>query len=461
MKINTLRARLALWIAALLLLALAIFGVYVYSSMARGLYTAVDNDLALNGSQVIAGLNIDNGKLILPDSLVEPPETAGSYTNSVIRIISPDGRILLTSSSNSLPLPNNALPLTSSFITWTDPTSKQVMRIYSAPVTDNNRLLAVVQVARSLQNERETLQRLLATLFLGIPILVIFAAMGGYFLAARALAPIDTIIRTARRISAEDLSARLNLPPGDDEVGRLAATFDDMLARLDDSFRRERQFTDDASHELRTPLAAMQAILSVIRSRRRTPQEYELALDDLNEESTRLSALTEDLLLLARGKRLTAPHAEPVDLSELLPDLAESLRPIADAKSLTLETHIPAGLTLLADSDSLIRLFVNLLDNAIKFTEHGGVTLNARNEGQMIIIDVADTGPGIIAENLPNIFNRFYRADASRTYPGSGLGLAIAQEIARAHNGDIKVRSIIGKGSTFTVRIPLSQKKSG
>jgi len=454
MKINTLRLRFALWVAALLLAALAVFGAYVYFSMARGLSIAVDEALALNASQVIAGLNIENGQLTLPENLIEPPDNADLRTQTVIRILSLNGQVLQSSGSSSLPLPDPtvASPV---FITWIDPASEQSMRIYSAPVTDDNRLLAVVQVARSLEAEHETLQRLLTTLLLGSPLLALFAALGGYFLAARALAPIDAITRAAAHISAADLSARLNLSPNDDEVGRLAATFDDMIARLDDSFRRERQFTADASHELRTPLAAMQAILSVIREHRRTPQEYEQALDDLSEETVRLGSLTQDLLLLAREQKQAAIRHDPVVLSSLLTDVADSLRPLAEAKGLALRVQVPEGLTLTGDMDALIRLFVNLLDNAIKYTERGEITLAARSEADELIVEVTDTGIGIPPEHLPRIFNRFYRVDPARSAGGAGLGLAIARQIAQSHGGRLEVRSAPGAGSTFTIRLPI------
>jgi heavy metal sensor kinase len=457
-RFSTLRARFALWTAGLFLLVLAVFGVYVYVAMARGLLAALDNSLALNASQATASLNVENGKLILPDNLAEPPEYAGeSEQGIIIQIISLDGQILQTNGAQvHLPLPEKISALVPDVVTWIDPASNDTLRVYTAPVTDNNRLLAVVQVARSLDNEKETLQQLLMTLLLGIPLLVVGAGVSGYFLASRALSPIDAITRTARRISAEDLSARLNLPSTDDEVGRLAETFDAMLARLDDAFRRERQFTMDASHELRTPLAAMQAILNVIREERRSPEDYEQALDDLTEETYRLRALTEDLLHLARGDDRQIAIRQNVDLSTLLQDISDSLRPLAESKGITLDGTISAGLIISGDSDALIRLFVNLLDNAIKYTPQGSITLAAgREPGDIIKITIADTGMGIAAEHLPYIFDRFYRVDQSRTSGGAGLGLAIASEIVRAHGGTIEVTSRLGEGSTFKLCFPM------
>jgi heavy metal sensor kinase len=319
-------------------------------------------------------------------------------------------------------------------------------------------LIGIVQVARSHDSVRETLDHLLSALLLAGPLSVLAAALGGYYLSARALAPIDRITRTARRISAESLSSRIGLPATNDEVGRLAMTFDEMLARLDGAFRREHQFAADASHELRTPLAAMQAILSVTGEKQRTPEEYEKAMADLAEETDRLRALVENLLQVARGETSQIGAQEAVDLSALLRDVTDSLRPLAAAKALTLTCQVPDGLTLQGDSDSLIRLFVNLVDNAVKYTENGGVTLSAWSDGGWMRIAVADSGTGIPASHLPHIFDRFYRVEQSRSGNGAGLGLAIALDIARAHGGRLQVENAAAGGAIFTVSLPKKDK---
>lgn len=452
-RINTLRVRFALWTSGLLLAALTLFGVYVYFSMARGLSSALDNSLTINASQVSAGLNIDNGKLILSDSLIEAPDNADFQgTGLTIRVLSPDGTVIQeTGHYQNLPFSS-----TQSFSTFLDPSSKTNIRVYTQPVYDNNQMVAIVQVAQSLADVEDTLQRLLVTLLVSIPILVAVAGFSGYFLAARALTPIDKITSTARKISAEDLSARLDVPATNDEVGRLTETLNDMLARLDDSFQRERQFTNDASHELRTPLTAMQAILGVVREKRRSPAEYEQALDDISEETDRLRTLVENLLRLARGDKSKSNAFEPVNLSTLLEDVTDSMRPLAEAKSLVLHCDTTADLTTLGDSDELIRLFVNLLDNAIKYTERGEIRVTAHQTDKNIEIRVSDTGIGIAPEHLPHIFDRFYRVDASRSRAqrGTGLGLAIAKEIVNAHKGTIEIQSGKGKGSTFIILFP-------
>jgi len=463
---HTLRFRFALWTAGLLLAVLTIFGAVVYVSLAQGLSASLDDALRLNASQAAAAVEVENGRLDIPNSFIEGPENtdlrAQGFTlrllaadGSVLRALGPDRSLAVV--AEDLAAAHRQQP---TFTTVHVLGGSAPVRVYTVPIVDNNQVVGIVQVAQSLAGEQEALRRLLVTLLAGGPFLVIGAGLGGYALAARALAPIDGITRTAHRISGEDLSARLNLPATEDEVGRLAATFDEMLGRLDNSFRRERQFAADASHELRTPLSAMQAILSVIREKRRTATEYEQALDDLVEEADRLRALTENLLLLARGKPWTSSR-ERVNLSVLLSDVVESLRPLAETSGLSLACAIPDDLVVLGDMDGLIRLFWNLVDNAIKYTRQGSIAVSAeQQDGSTVSVLVSDTGPGISAEHLPHVFDRFYRVGESRTTPGAGLGLAIAQEIARAHGGSIEVASIAGKGSTFVVHLPLRPEQS-
>ena len=464
----TLRARFALWVAALLLAVLTVFGAFVYFSLAQGLAGALDDSLRLSASQVAAAVNIEDGQINFADSLLEGGNVAEELRGRglTIRLLDPAGHVV-HSFGPYRTLPVDAASLAAgrqgqtAFATVAAAGQGEPVRFYTAPIIENGQLVGIVQAAQSLGDAEDTLHRLLAALLIGGPFLTLLAALGSYLLAARALAPIDQITRTARRISAEDLSRRLNLPATNDEIGRLAATFDDMLARLDAAFRRERQFTADASHELRTPLAAMQAILSVTRAQPRSPADYELALADLADEADRLRSLVESLLQLARSEDAVVATRAAVDLSTLLHDITDSLRPLAEAKGLALICDVPPGLSLVGDGDALIRLFVNLLDNAVKYTERGRIVVSGRAEAARLRVTVADTGIGIPAEHLPHIFDRFYRVDRARTEGGAGLGLAIALEIARAHGGTITVDSTPGAGTTFTVDLPLHEKTRG
>ncbi len=464
--IKTIRIRFAFWATVLILAILAAFGGFVYFNLSFSLQSALDETLVLSASQTAATLNVNNGQIIPAEAAAPDENGTQSFTEQGLTLIvfTQDGTVLQASG----PLQSTEMTIhpaspgsrsgspsnQAEFRTISVKGNENLTRVYSLPVMDNGNVAGYVQAMQSLGSVQDSLNRLLTALLLGGGLLSLVAGLAGYFLAARALAPMDNITRAARHISTDDLSARLNLPDTGDEVSRLAATFDDMLARIENGFQREHQFTADASHELRTPLAAMQAILSVVREGQRPVNEYRQALDDLSEEAGRMQGLVEDLLKLARGENGLKLQLEQVNLSILLSDVTDSLRPLAAAKNLALNCSLEPGLMISGDTDQLIRLFVNLIDNAIKYTEKGSITLTGGQTGQTIRIRITDTGIGIPPGYQAHIFERFYRVEASRSSGGAGLGLAIARQIAHAHTGEITVESLPGKGTTFMVEVP-------
>lgn len=457
--IKTIRARFALWATLLILAFLATFGAGVYFTFSRSLYGAVDEELVLSAQQVLASLSEDNGRLEMPLPNTTAPHLtefqAFTQRDLTLRILSSEGEVLEsigTHRSESLPiLPSLSQP---QFEDIAEANEIDRIRVYTLPIIEGGQALGWIQTMQSLGKAEETLDQLRTVLLIGGGFLSLLAGFAGYFLAARALTPIDQITNTARRISTEDLSARLNLPDNGDEVSRLANTFDEMLERIETGFARERQFTADASHELRTPLTAMQTILSFVREKERPAREYRQALDDLAEEADRLQGLVEDLLQLARGEKGLSLNREQIDLAILLADVADSLRPLAENKGLTLTCSLPPSSFISGDMDLLIRLIVNLLDNAIKYTERGSIKLSAKETDAYAVIKIEDTGIGISPEHLPKIFDRFYIVDASRSSNGTGLGLSIAKQIVEAHAGRIEVQSQANQGTRFTVCLP-------
>jgi len=455
--IKTIRIRFALWTTALILAFLAAFGGFIYFDLDRSLYAAVDDALILGAEQVVADLDVGDGYIKIPtqDNPDQNPYEAFTQRGLTLIVFSKEGNILQAVGPYHLtPLAFSSSLSQSEFHTIPEANEIDRIRVYTTPILEGDQVIGWVQAMQSLGNAEELLDKLRTALLVGSGLLSLLAGFAGYLLAARALAPIDKITNTAHRISTEDLSARLNLPDNGDEVSRLANTFDEMLARIESGFTRERQFTADVSHELRTPLTAMQMILAVVREGERPVQEYRQAVDDMAEEADRLQELVEDMLQLARGDGSVELNKEEIDLAVLLGDVADSLRPLAENKRLTLTCNLPPSLIHFGDIDQLIRLTVNLLDNAIKFTECGSVTLSAQEMDGHVVIEIADTGVGIPSEHLPHVFERFYRVDSSRSSKGAGLGLSIARQIVKGHGGRLEVQSEADKGTKFTVYLP-------
>jgi len=287
--------------------------------------------------------------------------------------------------------------------------------------------------------------------------LLLIAAGGGWVLACRALAPVDVITRRARQITELDLSQRFNLLQ-DDELGRLATAFDDMISRLDAAFERQKHFTADASHELRTPLTVMQADAELTLARPRSNAEYRETIERMAEETAHLTTVVSSLLTLTRiDVDLAGIARAPVALDQLLADLIAGINILAEERAITVAADHLTPVTIQGDAKRLRQLFSNVLDNAVTYTLPAGrvmVELEKISEGARV--RVSDTGIGIASEHLPRIFERFYRTDASRAHNtgGTGLGLAIAHAVIQAHHGAITVQSALGAGTTFTISLP-------
>jgi signal transduction histidine kinase len=257
------------------------------------------------------------------------------------------------------------------------------------------------------------------------------------------------------------MTKRVEFHGEQDELGRLTQTFNSMLDRLQASFELERRFTADASHELRTPLHSINVQTGIALSRPRTAAEHTATLQNIQLETERLTRMVNDLLLLARlDSEPDFSTSEAINLSDLLPAAVEQMSVIAEEKHIMLTSEITDDLDVIGKADHLIRLFLNILDNAIKYTPDGGsVSLKASRMGARVVILVQDSGKGIAPEHLTHLFERFYRADSDRKYNGGvGLGLAIAQQIVRQHRGTINIQSAFGTGTTVTIDLPTAKR---
>jgi heavy metal sensor kinase len=310
-----------------------------------------------------------------------------------------------------------------------------------------------------LEGVDRELGRLLTALAMAVPVALAFSGGVSYLLARAALYPVRRLRTLAREVTADRLDRRLEIANPGDELGGLAVTINEMIARLERSFAEVRRFTADASHELRTPLTAIRAEAEVALGRPELPPEHQALLGSILEECESLNRLTDQLLSLSREDAgVVRQVREPLDLAALVAGVVETMRPLAEAKGLGLQGSGDGPVPIRGDAGRLRQVFFNLLDNAIKYTPAGGeVEARVEARGEAAIVRVRDTGPGIPAEHLPRVFDRFYRVDKARAREvgGTGLGLSIARSIVTAHGGAIHLTSAPGRGTECIVRLPL------
>jgi len=455
---HSLRWRLTGWYVLLLAGVLLLFSAGTYLAVRQLLRNSLDDVLDHQAELIVQAVTIERGEPMLPR---EARLTERRSNDSFMRLYRGDGSLVFADAREGQKLPELSDALDEALHGENEHSQTRIgasaFRVATYPVIRDGQVVGALQIGLSMGDVEETLWTLLKVLLVLAPALLILASGGGLFLANRALGPIDQITRTAQRISAENLGGRIGLRGPNDEVGRLAWTFDAMLARLEAAFERQRRFTADASHELRTPLTAILGQIDVALERPREAEGYRKTLTTIREQAQRLARLVGDLLFLARADAQSAPPVvEAIDISALLRAVAAQVEPLAAAREQRIELTA-APLQVKGNEDDLIRLFLNLLDNAIRYTPQGGrIALSCTNGGGEVIIRISDSGPGIAPEHLPRLFDRFYRVDRgrSRAHGGSGLGLTIAQSIAQAHGGRIAAESVVGQGSTFIVTLP-------
>jgi heavy metal sensor kinase len=457
-----LRQQLIGWYVFLLAIMLSGFAIYLFLRLERKLIFKVDATLQIASDQSLLYLN-RNKTLNFPNSAYQrDTEARLSRLGLAVRLINPQGKVV-----DGFGRFQDVPPLTDHQKGFeTLKTRKTDWRVITQPIIRNGQEIGWLQVAQSLDVLEDITEELPAEILFNLPWFLLVTALGGLFLSNRALRPIQKITRTAQNITANDLSLRIHNQGSMDEVGQLAKTFDQMLDRLQAAFEREKRFTADAAHELRTPLTAIKVRLDVTRSQPRSAQEYDHMLQDLEHEVDRLIRLSNGLLLLTKLDHGQLPCTlQTVNLSNLLEILIEQITPLAEVQHLKLLNELPKWLWVKGDTDHLTSLFLNLLDNAVKYTPHGGrvrlwvpASDLSKDSKDSVEINISNTGPGISPEHLPHLFERFYQAEAARSRgrSGTGLGLAIAHEIARLHHGTLRAYSNPNQETTFSVSLPLS-----
>jgi len=338
------------------------------------------------------------------------------------------------------------------------PGRKTPLRIISTPIYKNGELTEIIQLGTHLRFVRKNLIHFRNNILVALPILLALGTMGGWVLARRSLSPIGYIALKAQNISSQNLSERLTQRGTGDEMDDLIRTINEMISRLEDSFKRMAEFTADASHELKTPICAMRGEAEVLLLRERKAEEYQEALARFIEQFDHLNQMINDLILLSKFDTTQKElKRAPLRLDLLIQDLSHLFHVLAEQKNIALEIGTLEEVTVMGDKVRLQQLFTNLIDNAIKYTPKGSIHVTVEKKESAGLVKIKDTGIGIPKEEQEKIFERFYRTDKSRSREtgGVGLGLSIAEWIVRAHHGRIEVDSELNKGSTFMVYLPV------
>jgi len=455
MKALPISTRLTTWYFLFVAVALIGFAALALTVMRQSIYATVDEQLE-DRSHALQVLIARSGGEDLSDAVREHNELQSS--SQLLQVSDGAGKFLYRSpvmerlgvpaaQANQRQFANVAygdLPL----------------RILSSTVSVGGQRF-IVQVAEPMDDYLEALERFRTAMFISIPVLLLLAAGGGYWMSTRALRPVDRITHAAQMINPQDLSRRVIVPQTGDELQRLAETLNQMLQRIESAVARITQFTADASHELRTPVALIRTRAEVTLAKPRNIDQYRDALKEVLAESERTTALIENLMTLARADTGSETlNFNRTDIGDIAREVSTQAQTLSDAKQLHWSVAIPdAAIWVRGDANALRRLLLILVDNAVKYTPPAGsISLALQRNGSHAEIRVRDNGIGISADDLPHIFDRFYRADKarSRELGGTGLGLSIGRWIANAHGGDIQVETSTPNGTTFVVRLPIA-----
>jgi len=469
LRIESVRARLTVFYVIVLGVVLLVVGGLIYVLLARVLYARIDETLvaAVDIATTSLGNDLAEGQDVADAARSTAAEI--SSRQQMLAIYDTKGQLLAEGGRDDdlqiqLP-PLESIPAGDTLLTTvieekdTDDRHRLAMR----RVTLAQYGATYIVVAGSpLEPTDEELEALRNTLGYVVPIALLLAGLGGWFLAHRSLAPVVAMAERARQIGGEDLSGRLPVVNPRDELGRLAATFNELLARLESAMHQQRQFMADASHELRTPVTTTRTAANVaLQQPHRDEEEYRKTLGIIEQQAMRLSRIVDDMFTLARADAGTYPvRRQPMYLDEVIEDVAAAARVVASTRQVEIEVHADSSASFVGDEELIRRLLANLLDNAVRHSPAGSavrVELRARQAGYSLV--VADQGSGIPAKHRPHIFERFYRVDTSRTRGhhdgGAGLGLSLARWVVTVHGGDITLSESSENGSTFSISLPV------
>jgi heavy metal sensor kinase len=470
--IETIRARLTLWYVSALALALAVASIAIYLLLARALEDRVDGNLRSLIAIAATSLSNDLAEGQDIESAARSTATELASSDQMVAVFSADGRLLAEAGREpdlALTLPGGAPPNQDAILYTAaesdEPDDRHRIAVQHLTLKPSG-VEYIVMAGNSLEMTDDELRSLRGVLLSIGPLMIVVAAIGGWFLARQSLAPVMQMADRARRISGDAANERLPVANPRDELGRLAQTFNELLERLGSSLSQQRQFMADASHELRTPVATARTAASVaLQQPHREEHDYRETLQIVEQQTVRLSRIVEDMFLLARADAGHLPLRKTrMYLDEVLADVARSARVLSASRQVAIVVSGETSAAMVGDEELVRRLFVNLIDNAVRYSaDRSGIRIELRRTSAGYETAVIDQGAGIPAHAHAAIFERFFRGDPSRardhaSASGAGLGLSLARWIARAHGGDVTLTDSSPSGTTFTVSLAVGDE---
>jgi heavy metal sensor kinase len=467
MNRQNIRYKIIFWYSLTLLVVTTIIFASFFIVTRQTLYRQVDQELTSHVVKLtdIATRNVQNMHEILlrQDLFKEFSEIPGM----LVVILDQNGNVLSSSLQNGPGKETYAgifseVKGASTHVFANQAVESANMRFVADPVYDNDTFIGAVMVAHPIDVIQKSLNSLISSLFIIFGVLMIPAILGGYVLAGQIMRPIAAMSDKMERVTSEHLNERVTNPQTGDELEKLAVSFNRLLERLQASFARERQFIGDVAHELKTPVSTLRGEVELTLSKTRSVQEYKEAFAETLTDINRLSTLIKNILDLAW---LNADSAvvgqQKVDLSGVVKELLDIAKKLAVQQQIKFTSNVDPNIVVQGSEDKLSRAILNLIDNAIKYTPEGkAVAVTLQKKGELAVLQIVDTGIGIPTQDLPHVFDRFYRGSKAVKTLGSGLGLAISQGIIKAHHGEIQIKSQVAKGTQVTITLPLMSKSS-
>ncbi|HMM01138.1 MAG: HAMP domain-containing sensor histidine kinase [Eubacteriales bacterium] len=441
-----LRTKMTFWYTAFTFVVITVFCIFLYWVVSSELQQSLQNETTMAMSQLISQIENENGMITFENEV--------PVSQNIMFYITEDNGSEIASYGKDITV-FDQVPIHENEYSTAKGAESDWLLLDSALIREDHFALRV-RVAASYAHNQQVLSILLLLFFIGVPSITIILLLGGFGIAKRSLMPIRKIITSAEIISQGNLSERIPPTHINDEIGELTDALNGMLASVEASFDRERQFSSDASHELRTPVTVVRAYTETLMNESALIEEHRESLQTILTECTRMEKIISQLLIITRGQEKCYPICiETIKLKDVVESVTETMEEQLREKGIKMISHCSANMEIQADQSLLTQMLLNLVENAVKYGKRKGtINLSVNQNNEAIILSIKDNGIGIPEESLPHIFDRFYRVDASRNRNGSGLGLSIVKWIVETHQGSIDVRSKLGHGTEFVITVP-------